>query len=266
MDEFLSGFELLSAVDVHDSGLLPDGFTDKFDVYSYRNALRILSTSCRAEFEEVIEALEGFSIRTDDIVVGGGNKSKIAKGVEGIFHPLGWRETRVSADLLITRTVHIDPNKRGKSAPTEKTHALIKNAVDGHKIDFVKGRVAFDMEWNSKDQTFDRDLYAMRSFYETNIISAGILLTRGESLVPVFSELKARAPDRIKTSKFGASTTWMRKLTPRLDAGRAGGCPILALGIRPALITDYEQWLDEHPRQQEATSILSDEGDADDED
>lgn len=30
-------------------------------------------------------------------------------------------------------------------------------------IDFLKGRIAFDLEWNSKDQTFDRDLLAMRT-------------------------------------------------------------------------------------------------------
>lgn len=27
-------------------------------------------------------------------------------------------------------------------------------------------KIAFDVEWNSKDQTFDRDLYAFRSFSE----------------------------------------------------------------------------------------------------
>lgn len=36
---------------------------------------------------------------------------------------------------------------------------MIKGYIDGHNIDFVKGKVAFDLEWNSKDQTFDRDLW-----------------------------------------------------------------------------------------------------------
>jgi hypothetical protein len=31
----------------------------------------------------------------------------------------------------------------------------LERFMDGHKIDFVKNAVAFDMEWNSKDQTFD---------------------------------------------------------------------------------------------------------------
>lgn len=41
-----------------------------------------------------------------------------------------------------------------------------KTYIDGHNIDFIKGRVAFDLEWNSKDQTFDRDLLAMRTYYD----------------------------------------------------------------------------------------------------
>jgi CRISPR-associated protein Csd2 len=39
----------------------------------------------------------------------------------------------------------------------------------------------------------------------------------------------------------------MKKLTYRLDAGRAGGCPILALGIRPALVTNFEAWKAANP-------------------
>ena len=37
--------------------------------------------------------------------------------------------------------------------------------------------------------------------------------------------------------KFGASTTWMGKLLYRLDAGRNGGCPVLAIGMTPKCVT-----------------------------
>ena len=104
--------------------------------------------------------------------------------------------------------------------------------ADTHKVDYLKGRVAFDLEWNSKDQTFDRDLFAFRTFHEYGRISVGILLTRSAELNPVFSRLEVK-------EKYGASTTWMGKLLPRLNAGRGGGCPILAFGITPRLITDW---------------------------
>jgi len=37
--------------------------------------------------------------------------------------------------------------------------------------------------------------------------------------------------EREYKSKYGASTTHMNKLLPRLKAGRSGGCPVLAIGI-----------------------------------
>ena len=39
-------------------------------------------------------------------------------------------------------------------------HYIREGFLDGHRIDFLNGRVALDLEWNSKDQTYDRDLYA----------------------------------------------------------------------------------------------------------
>ena len=77
------------------------------------------------------------------------------------------------------------------------------------------------MEWNSKDQTYDRDLFAMRTYYECDIISVGIIITRSESLNEVFKDLGIM-------TKYGASTTFMGKLIPRLDSRRHGGCPILS--------------------------------------
>ncbi|MCE2575526.1 BglII/BstYI family type II restriction endonuclease [Komagataeibacter sp. FNDCR2] len=230
-----------------DRRLFPDGFFDLYEVLSYRNAAQILAASCPDEFRELTETLMGFRIAPDDIIAGGGNKSRIAKGVEDLFHPLGWRETRVTADLLINRITYTDPSKRGRAAPRQIERYKIDAFVDGHKIDFVKNRVAFDMEWNSKDQTFDRDLYALRSFYDCNIIAAGVLLTRSRELVPAFNELQSRSPTEMSKGKFGASTTWMGKLTYRIEAGRGGGCPILALGFRPALIDTFEAWKDAHP-------------------
>lgn len=102
---------------------------------------------------------------------------------------------------------------------------MIEGYIDGHNIDFIKGKVAFDLEWNSKDQTFDRDLLAMRTYFDCGLIEVGIIITRSEDLNDVFSELGIKA-------KYGASTTWIGKLEYRLKSRRNGGCPILAVGIK----------------------------------
>lgn len=185
------------------------------------------------------------------MVTGGGNKSQIAKNMDALLNPKGWFETRIRADMLIEKIV-TKPNpahgksKEKKTITTSERFKILK-LIDGHKIDFVKGRVAFDMEWNSKDQTFDRDLYAMRAFYEAGIIDAGVLLTRAASLGPVFREIGNRVTIKDFKSKYGASTTWMGKLTYRLDAGRNGGCPILAIGISPRVIADFDEWKAKNP-------------------
>ena len=112
---------------------------------------------------------------------------------------------------------------------------LIEGYIDGHNIDFLKNRVAFDLEWNSKDQTFDRDLMAMRTYFDCGLIDVGVIVTRAEELNDIFRKLGIIA-------KYGASTTWMGKLLPRLKSRRNGGCPILAVGIKkPCVEGDFDE-------------------------
>lgn len=101
--------------------------------------------------------------------------------------------------------------------------------TDTHKIKYLKGRIAFDLEWNSKDQTFDRDLFAFRAFFDYDKISVGVLVTRSTQLNELFRRLGI-------LPKYGASTTHMGKLLPRLRAGRSGGCPVLVFGITDKLL------------------------------
>lgn len=37
---------------------------------------------------------------------------------------------------------------------------------------------------------------------------------------------------------YTATSTWLSKLSPRIDGGVAGGCPILVFGIKPAAFVD----------------------------
>lgn len=206
---------------------LPPEILDTYEVYNFRHAAEVLSTGCPDELKELIDALGAFRLSTADILAKGGNESQIPKRVATLLRPNHWFETRIRGDLIITIETHTE-------AGVEKTEERIDDFMDGHKIDFVKNRVAFDLEWNSKDQTFDRDLYAFRAFHEAGIVSAAVLLTRSASLNDVFKGLGVMP-------KYGASTTWMGKLLYRLRAGRNGGCPVLVLGITPKLIEDWPQ-------------------------
>lgn len=217
---------------------IPADIRERYEVYSYRSAALILSEAHPVEFAELMEALRSFTITTEIIAKPGGNESDIPKIVSASLRPVGWYETTIQADLLV-KLLWKQPgiSLKGKATTAAMTSELVKaKYLDGHKVDYVKGRVAFDLEWNSKDQTFDRDLYAFGAFSQCGVIDVGVLLTRGFSLEPVVRTFPVKEVAR----KFGASSTWMGKLLYRLNAGRNGGCPVLAFGIKPACISDWK--------------------------
>jgi hypothetical protein len=233
---------------------VPADVRSKYEIVSYRNAAVILAETRPTEFDEILDALRAFTITTKMIRVAGGNESEMPKAFSQKLRPLGWHETIISADLSVTLSwrEEIRKTKAGKSVTAPKTRVIKREKyLDGHKIDYVKDKVAFDLEWNSKDQTFDRDLYAMNAFFLAGAIDAGILVTRSKRMDDVFRSVgpaltKTGAIEKLKDGrdkptivKYGASTTWMGKLLYRLNAGRNGGCPILAVGITPAVMSDW---------------------------
>ena len=208
---------------------------EKFEIHSYRSAATILAQNFPVQFSQIVSALEKFQITSRMIRSPGGSKGPIAKYVDNLFPEQNWKETRIIADLH----VKLLPGKGN-----EPLQEYVRSGyLDGHRIDFVSGKVALDLEWNSKDQTYDRDLYAFSAFHGAGAIDVGVLLTRGSSLDTDFFRSLGRVLDKdgkegkeMVVKKFGASTTWMDKLLPRLDAGRNGGCPVLALGIKPECV------------------------------
>jgi hypothetical protein len=198
---------------------IPADIASIYEIHDYRHAAVILAQEFPAEFEEICIALRRFRFTEDDVKQAGGNESSIPKKFSEILRPLNWRERKLNARLLVD--------------DREVSH-------DTHKVDYIKNRVAFDLEWNSKDQTFDRDLYAFRAFFEYGKISLGVLVTRSNELDSWFVSLgkyiDKNGDQRAYKDKYGASTTHMGKLIPRLVAGRSGGCPVLVFGITPRLL------------------------------
>jgi hypothetical protein len=122
---------------------IPSGVQKQYEIRDYHHAATILAHEFPGEFKDVCRALTEFRITTADILAKGGNESAISKRFSAILRPLGWKEEKLQASLMVdSKTV----------------------TSDTHRIDYVKGGVALDVEWNSKDQTFDRDLYAFRTF------------------------------------------------------------------------------------------------------
>ena len=179
---------------------IPPLIADFYEVYDYRHAASILRHEFPSECAELMNALIDSRISKKDITEKGENESNIPKRLFALLRPLGWVEDQLRSELSVD----------GK-----------KVSKDTHKVDYLKGGVALDLEWNSNEQTYDRDLSAFREFHAFGKISVGVLVTRG-----------------VSRAKYGASATWMGKLITRLEAERSGGCPVLALGMKPAVIRD----------------------------
>ena len=82
--------------------------------------------------------------------------------------------------------------------------------------------------WNNKDPFFDRDLNNFRLLYDYDALDVGVIITRSTHLQSLFNELE-------KGASYGASTTHMDKLVPRIMGKGSGGCPIVAFGITEKL-------------------------------
>lgn len=190
--------------------LVPEDIRDLYEVHEWRNAAGVLATACTAEWLQIIEVLRGFRLYKAEIIKGGGNKGNIAKRIDGELYLRGWRETQFRT------VIKVDDNER--ASPT-------------HKVDCFKGRVALEMEWNSKDSVFDRDLNNFRLLFELRVIDVGVIVTRCTNLDEIL--LRHR-----KKSSYGKSTTHVAKLLPKLEGGGGGGCPVLVFGISPALYTE----------------------------
>lgn len=210
---------------------------DRYSVTSYRSAAAVLAQRAPEELNAIVRVLDRFTISRTEIRSPGGNRmaatirfAELAK--EEGFH----EEIRIEADLLVRLR-----KGKGEHAP-EIDRILREDYIHNHLVDFWKGRVAFDYEWNSKDQTYDRDLYAFRSFFEAGVIDVGVIVTRElpqEFFVSLGNCLDkdGRETDKTVAAKFGASTTGTHKLISRIAAGRSGGCPVLVFGMLPGNMT-----------------------------
>ncbi len=211
---------------------------EKYEFYNYGHALEILHESFSDEWRELQDCLRKLRLTVADITKAGGNESPIPKKFDEVLYPYGWREIRISGDLIVKKYPRQAVQRKGRFSNEPYEIETIEGYIDGHNIDYLKNRVAFDLEWNSKDQTFDRDLLAMRTYFDCGLIDVGVIVTRAEELNDIFKEV-TDDKGAVLMKKYGASTTWIGKLTYRLDSRRNGGCPILAVGIREDCVEGY---------------------------
>jgi len=187
--------------------ILPKFIQENYEVHEWKHATAILSCDFKEELNDITETLLKFRLKRSWITQGGGRKSKISESIDTEFYSRGWLEKQFETEIVI--------DNEHKKSPT-------------HQIDCYKNRVALEIEWNNKDPFFDRDLNNFRLLFDLRAVSVGVIITRCDNLQEIFEELG-------RGSSFGASTTHMSKLLPRINGGSGGGCPLLVFGLSKKL-------------------------------
>lgn len=189
---------------------LPKFIRDNYECHEWKHAIAILENDFPKEWQDIVLLLQNFRLKNSWIVTPGGRKTELANYVDTFMGKRGWVEKGFRSKTVVDETEHDNPT---------------------HKIDCYKNRVAIELEWNNKDPFFDRDLNNFRVLFDLRAISVGVIITRCDELQELFDKLG-------RGSSYGASTTHMSKLLPRIEGGGGGGCPILVFGIKKILYTE----------------------------
>lgn len=75
----------------------------KYEFFNYGHALEILHESFPEEWAEIQAALRSLKLTLDEIAKAGGNESPIPKKFDDALYPCGWREIRISGDLIVKK-------------------------------------------------------------------------------------------------------------------------------------------------------------------
>lgn len=213
---------------------LPDSIYRKFDFKNFNNALEILAYAYSNEWADIVDALSQFTICVADLAESGGSETNIPGKIDKVLYTRKWKNVLISASLDVKIFDRIVDMKQYDKFPSHES--TIPDFMSGH-VDYLKGRIGVYLEWNKKDLAFDKTLTDIRQLYECGIISAAVIITRGEDLNEAFKEITDKDGKAV-FRKYGSSTTWMGRLIPRLKSREAGGCPVLAVGIKKACIED----------------------------
>lgn len=189
------------------SSLLPEFIQSNYEIVDWKHANAILHGDFPSEWNDIINILTNFKLLKSAILTPGGGKSPISGWIDSEFYKRGWIEKSFDTKVVIDQIEHKTPT---------------------HKVDCFKNHIGVEIEWNNKDPFYDRDLNNFRLLHELRALSVGVMITRSDELQDVFNTLG-------KGASYGASTTHMSKLIPRIEGGGSGGCPVLVFGIKKEL-------------------------------
>lgn len=143
-----------------------------WDILSLNFADIILSSEFETQTVHLLDSLmqAKFSV-AESIIKSGGGLATQTQALAAEFNKIGKKNV-----ISVSRQIEF-----------ERDHAPISTDDSSHEIDHLAVNevgqfLAIEIEWNNKDEFYDRDFQSLRRLYEMGIIEAGIIVTRGQSL------------------------------------------------------------------------------------
>lgn len=149
--------------------LFPSFLHYSYSFTSFNGAAAVIKYNSPNEFDRLVRLLTLYKTRLIDICRPGGNRSPTTIIFGRIARKVGYL-----SEVELSASYQWAISSGGSCLLQWRT----SNDLHAHKVDHWSERVALDFEWNSKDQTYDRDLLAVRHFYDLGIISAAVIVTR----------------------------------------------------------------------------------------
>lgn len=245
--------------------VLADRVTARYEIREVRNAAKVMQSTAPDALQEIMDVLTAFRFGAGNLLLAGKNESENAREFNKAVRQRGWRESRV--DTKVQHTLVTFPYTPIDGSVVTRINAD-PDEFEGYKADWVKNRIAGDMEWNAKDGNLDRNFASYRSLYEAGFIDGAILVTRTQedlrtlerellnemlsvgaeraaavtghpvveyqNAIDRIREMRRRNDGRESKTELRLSTstsTNLEKLVHRLRRGDGGGCPILVVAI-----------------------------------
>jgi len=156
-----------------DNGIFSKIIEKDWEVSDINNGLLVANLQFCEEFEILDRILAGIEIDVENhIIKRGGGQADQTLELTSKFLEQGWQKENVTI--------------RNKISFSSGRDSRISDSTS-HEIDhFIRGNndllAALEIEWNNKDEFYDRDFQATRRLYESHVIELGIIVTRGPQL------------------------------------------------------------------------------------
>lgn len=145
---------------------------DGWDVLSLNFCDIILSSEFETQTLMLLDVLLNarFSV-AESIIKSGGGLATQTQALAAEFDRIGSKNI-----INISRTIQFERNFSTLSSQ-DSTHEIDHLAKNG-----LGQFLAIEIEWNNKDEFYDRDFQSLKRLYELGVIDAGVIVTRGQSL------------------------------------------------------------------------------------